>query len=583
MTAPKPYHLQRALYKSIICASTLCLVVAMSAPYLFPVSAQSSASEKKSAKTPGPPARITFDPPTPSAAPGTRIKITATVRDKDGVEIPEASSSANQSKWKWAFADSGLEEFADIKPAPAPTGQQGNTVSVVGLFGNPPGSQTTNTMPSIIPIIVTYDGPPTVWNVVNVHLDTGVPPPGAIPPGLSPQVDVMWSVLPSKIVHDNFGKRIKDEYYGIELVVGNNSGYDLQIASVGFTAPQLFLASGSNKYKLPTVTYQMTRGTLIREQQVGFRNTLVGALNAFGPILTGTVPYFHSVPHRSNFSQFINVFSNPLEKGVELVAPDTTIGHLVRLEQQSLRIDNANNPTVIRNNTQYATVTFFPKGQLEQYFNEHKEINRKDPTVVMQVLGDLVLIGQPVQYLNRVSLIGAAVKPTSTFAVSGQVTDRCNNGLAGITMTLSGDASFKPLTVTTEPNGIYTFDNVPAGGTYTVKPSKESFIFNPASSESFVLGDNQGHLNFKAEQQSYKISGTVMDATGGLVSGATVELSGPGVTTVTKTTGADGKYSFEKLKPGVDYNLKVTASGKTFNPETVGALNCDKTVDFKAQ
>jgi hypothetical protein len=444
-------------------------------------------------------------------------------------------------------------------------------------------------MPSIISIIVTYDGPPTVGNVVNVHLDTGAPPPGAIPPGLSPQVDVMWSVLPSKIIHDNFGKRIKDEYYGIELVVGNNSGYDLQIASVGFIAPQLFLASGPNKYKLPTVTYQMTRGTLIREQQVGFRNTLVGSLNAFGPILTGTVPYFHSIPHRSNFSQFINVFSNPLEKGVELVAPDTTVGHLVRLEQQSLRIDNANNPTVIRNNTQYATVTFFPKGQLEQYFNEHKEMNRKNPAVVMQVLGELVLIGQPVQYLNRVSLIGAALKPpASEFSVSGQVTDRCNNGLAGVTMTLSGDNAFKAVSVTTGQDGSYTFEKVPAGGTYTVKPSQAGYTFIPASSESFVLGDTQGHLNFKGEQATYKIGGKVMTATSTAIKGATVNLEGTGITIAPKTTGDDGTYSFEKLKPGVVYKLTVSAPDVTFDaatsPTKVGPLNCDVTnEDFKAQ
>ena len=55
------------------------------------------------------------------------------------------------------------------------------------------------------------------------------------PPGLDPQVDLMWKILPRKVVHDNFGRRIAKRYYAVEAMIGNNSGYDLQIAGVGFS------------------------------------------------------------------------------------------------------------------------------------------------------------------------------------------------------------------------------------------------------------------------------------------------------------------------------------------------------------
>ncbi len=59
-------------------------------------------------------------------------------------------------------------------------------------------------------------------------------PRGPIPPGLKPQVDIMWAVVPQRIVSDNFGSRVAKLFYCIEVVIGNNTGYDLQIASVGF-------------------------------------------------------------------------------------------------------------------------------------------------------------------------------------------------------------------------------------------------------------------------------------------------------------------------------------------------------------
>jgi len=48
--------------------------------------------------TPGIAEKITFDPSEPSAIPGNQVKITATVRDKNNIELPGATV-------KWMVAD----------------------------------------------------------------------------------------------------------------------------------------------------------------------------------------------------------------------------------------------------------------------------------------------------------------------------------------------------------------------------------------------------------------------------------------------------------------------------------------------
>lgn len=236
--------------------------------------------------------------------------------------------------------------------------------------------------------------------------------PGPVPPGINPQVDIMWNVLPEDIVHDNFGRRISDKYYCIEIIVGNNSGYALQVAGVGFKLPDL---EDPKKVSLlppvPSSSYQMVRGTLERTQEVGSRNILITGLKAFGPIATGFIPFFRSEQNKTprlNFTQGVAIFSGPVTQFFELVFPDTTVRQLVRLDTQALR-----NGLVIANNTQVLTIVFFPKNFFplitDKSSPEEKkyglsQIERANPQKVMRKLGCLVLIGDQVQYINRVQV-----------------------------------------------------------------------------------------------------------------------------------------------------------------------------------
>ncbi|MDP4239533.1 MAG: glycoside hydrolase family 19 protein [Bacteroidota bacterium] len=59
-----------------------------------------------------------------------------------------------------------------------------------------------------------------------------------------------------------------------------------------------------------------------------------------------------------------------------------------------------------------------------------------------------------------------------------------------------------------------------------------------------------------------KIDGAIVDNTGGGISGVTVTISGGASLSV--TTGADGKFSFIDLEPGLTYNIAVVKSGMAF-------------------
>lgn len=285
------------------------------------------------------------------------------------------------------------------------------------------------------------------------------PQPGVIPPGVNPPaVDIMWSVMPKGIVGDNFGRKLKNDYYAIEVVIGNNSAYNLQIVSVGFELPttaelqkyldrnarnriarrtnrpatdagviqeqqqrkaQLATRTGSlaqlaagtatpdedrRKTVLPSSSYRITRGSLEARQATNARTLVLSTITALGPIFTGFTPYFHNVNHRANYSEAINIFSNPLEKGLELVWPNPRDRQRERFDEQVLR-----DGLIIRNNTQIRTLVFFPKDLLRLPGDVETEREyqawRNNAREVRERLGKLIIIGDVIQYANRITLV----------------------------------------------------------------------------------------------------------------------------------------------------------------------------------
>jgi hypothetical protein len=76
----------------------------------------------------------------------------------------------------------------------------------------------------------------------------------------------------------------------------------------------------------------------------------------------------------------------------------------------------------------------------------------------------------------------------SIFGKIGNTSDGPTIGFGGVTVTLNGSQS---ATTTTDANGNYAFNNLLAGGSYSVTPSKAGFTFDPVLQQVVGLSGNQ--------------------------------------------------------------------------------------------
>jgi hypothetical protein len=420
---------------------------------------------------------------------------------------------------------------------------------------------------------------------------------GPIPPGLNNkgEVDVMWSVLPDKITSDNFGGKVKRQFYCVEVIIGNDSGFDLQLASIGFTLPGL----ANSKQRIPSSGYRIVRGSLEEFQLLAPRNFVVNGLKMLGPILTGFLPFFHAASHATNFSEAINVISNPLEKGVENLWPDLTPRELDRLADMTFR-DDISTKTIVPNNVQVRILTFVPRELVFPYKKKAlsltgKELRPDNPQEVMQALGNVVIVGEQIEHVNRIRVVSTGLEtPLVDRSISGKITDVCNSGVGGVTMTLSGGSNFTSRSITTAPDGTYSFANTPIGRTYTVTPSMVNMTFHPESpgSETFTLNDTRTNLDFGADYAVLTISGKIVDKDSKPVKGITVALTPTDTLTPkelaqNQTTNDSGIFRFDlagsKVKvPTASFEIKPKSDKHTFDRATQ-TWKCDKrTVDFVA-
>ncbi|HYY59341.1 MAG TPA: carboxypeptidase regulatory-like domain-containing protein, partial [Pyrinomonadaceae bacterium] len=103
-----------------------------------------------------------------------------------------------------------------------------------------------------------------------------------------------------------------------------------------------------------------------------------------------------------------------------------------------------------------------------------------------------------IQYFNDLSGNWTSANFTGTlrtYTLSGQVLDSNAEGVADVTVTLSGSQS---ATATTDSSGHYVINDVPAGGNYTLTPSKAGYSFSPTSRSYNALSDNQANAHFIA-------------------------------------------------------------------------------------
>ena len=422
---------------------------------------------------------------------------------------------------------------------------------------------------------------------------TGVTPQ-PIPPGLNNKgtVDVMWSVLPDAVTNDNFGGKVSREFYCIEAVIGNDSGYDLQLSSIGFTLPGL----SAGKYRIPSSGYRTVRGSLEAFQTLAPRQFVVNGFKMLGPLLTGFLPFFHAVNHKSNFSQAINVISNPLEKGLESIWPDLVPTELDRLADMTFR-DDVSTKTIIPNNVQARILTFVPRRLVCPdkkscpAANSTTTLSAKNPQHVMQALGEIVIVGQEIAHVNRVRVVNTPFGASVTdHSVSGRITDLCNLGVANALVTLEGSGGFTAREMRTAADGTFTFANVADGRTYTVTPKLADMKFAPAASAPFLLNDTKAGVDYRAEYVVIKITGKVTNKSDGTaLANATITVTGTGLSAAkTGTTNDKGEYEVSVPADGLNpltttFTITPTLTGKTFEPANATWTCTQRTADFKAK
>ena len=248
--------------------------------------------------------------------------------------------------------------------------------------------------------------------------------PGPIPPGLDPQVDVLWKILPWDQVADSFGRKVANQYFAVQITVGNNSGWPIQFTSIGF----LTAAMKSGKFPpLPNDPYNIPRGTIEREQQIGrraiVRHSLDGVLGVLAPI-SG---FFRNPMPKANYSLLV-ALGSPVGTAFDLIWPDKTVRHLIALDTRTFR-DTA----VVPNNVPSPPVLAFVSrslvecgtkdcgGPVRGFQRIQKNRTKFDPHEIMNALGELVLTGQPVQYLPRISIVGNPVTSTPAPPVANPV------------------------------------------------------------------------------------------------------------------------------------------------------------------
>ena len=170
-----------------------------------------------------------------------------------------------------------------------------------------------------------------------------------------------------------------------------------------------------------------------------------------------------------------------------------------------------------------------------------------------------------------------------TFDISGRITIYGGEGLAGVTVSLTGANTGS---VSTDDNGAYSFSNL-ASGTYTLTPSKTGWDFVPASITVTINNSDvtpPGFMDFTATAISavtYSLSGRVVTGSGAGLSGVNVNLSGPGAVTAA-VTDSNGDFSFAGLQNG-SYAVTPSKTGYDFTPGsmTVAVDNADVSViDF---
>ena len=153
--------------------------------------------------------------------------------------------------------------------------------------------------------------------------------------------------------------------------------------------------------------------------------------------------------------------------------------------------------------------------------------------------------------------------------LSGNITESVSgDDISGVSVTATGTATY---VTTTDADGDYLFDNIDVD-TYTVSTSHASYV-DASQAGVAVTNGNTTTQNFVLTYKTGTLSGFVYDQASAVVNGATVTLSGGGLTDDSDITGA---YSIGSIAPGT-YTATVTEPGYSNTVVTGIVIGADST------
>ncbi len=158
---------------------------------------------------------------------------------------------------------------------------------------------------------------------------------------------------------------------------------------------------------------------------------------------------------------------------------------------------------------------------------------------------------------------GSVRAATAGLTIHGSTTNEIGSAFPGVTVTLSGSQS---ATTQSDEHGLFTFNDLTPGGTYTLTPSSPFYRFEPTSQTLTNLSADE-YVRFIPRTLSYLISGRVTDTQGQGLGGVTVEVGLTNSPNADVLTDANGNYSYTAVASLV-YTITPYKTNYAFAPRS---------------
>ncbi len=297
------------------------------------------------------PAKITFDPAKVDLTPDGELTVTATLLDSDDKPI-------HGSNVKWALARPELGEF--VRLGAVVNDDKTNSITLLGR-------RSMKQAPDVITLIATAGGTVAVFTINYA--------------GIKRKVEPNWTVMTPGICGNLFGRTIRNEFYCVEVAIDNHSDSDIALGGLKFETP--------DNGEVITSNYPVVEGSLARRKITHPRAIVMAVIDSLGTLMTGFNPFFHNVNHAKDYSQFIDILSNPVAKGVAAVWQDPYPIEMANFAGMILKDDKI----IKKDDKTFKTIVFVEKRQI--YSKGTK--NTDNPIEIKKKLGRLVVMGQDIQ------------------------------------------------------------------------------------------------------------------------------------------------------------------------------------------